>query len=149
MAGGDVRLKRPSTSPRTLAFRSTDPPSPKPSAGFPRSASTASRRSPAPLNSRGAVSRSPGQYATPRLLTAAGAVYLQITLAVSGSSARMSRPAVTYIRPPTTSGVTWMPLAPVSKQPGCDRAETQRHEHAPDGDSDQFSQGHAGLCDRC
>src|SRR5204862_6029955 len=60
---------------------------------------------------------------TPRLLTAAGAVYLQITLAVSGSSAMMSRPAVTYIRPPTTSGVTWMPLAPVSKvHAGCSRA---------------------------
>jgi hypothetical protein len=27
----------------------------------------------------------------------------------------MSLPAVTYITPPITSGVTWMPLAPVSK----------------------------------
>src|SRR6185436_12829801 len=59
--GGDVRLKPPSTSPRTLAFRSTAPFSPKPADGLPRSASTATRRSPAPLNKRGGVPRSPGQ----------------------------------------------------------------------------------------
>ena len=97
-----------------LAFKSTEPASPKPGAGFPRSASTAINRSPAPLNKRGAVSRSPGQYATPRLLTAAGAVYFQIIFELSGSSAIMSLPAVTYMIPLITSGVTCRPVTPVS-----------------------------------
>src|SRR3954469_19718403 len=59
IAGGDARLKPPSTSPRTLAFRSTVPSSPNPAAGLPRSASTASSRSPAPLNRRGGGFRHP------------------------------------------------------------------------------------------
>ena len=70
--------------------------------------------SPAPLNNRAAVVASPGQYATPRRLTAAGAVNFQRTRPVSGSSEMTSLPAVTYIMPPTTSGVTSIPLTPVS-----------------------------------
>src|SRR5262245_59857351 len=66
------------------------------------------------MKSRGEWSRSPGQYATPRRLTLAGAVYRQITFAVSGSSAMTSLPAETYMIPPTTSGVTSIPVAPVS-----------------------------------
>ena len=37
------------------------------------------------------------------------------TFAVSGSSAKMFAPAVTYITPPMTSGVTCIAAEPVSK----------------------------------
>jgi hypothetical protein len=43
-----------------------------------------------------------------------------MTLAVSGSSAMTSRPAVTYMMPLTTSGVTCSPPTPVSNvHAGC------------------------------
>ncbi|OLC80922.1 MAG: hypothetical protein AUH72_10755 [Acidobacteria bacterium 13_1_40CM_4_65_8] len=41
-------------------------------------------------------------------------MYFQITFAVSGSSATMSLPAVTYMIPLITSGVTCRPVTPVS-----------------------------------
>ena len=49
----------------------------------------------------------PGQYATPRRDTTAGASYFQTTRAVSGSSAKIVDPVPMYIRPSMTIGVTW------------------------------------------
>ena len=67
---------------------------------------------------------SPGQYATPRLLTGPLASNLQTGEPVSGSSANTVEPPVRYISPSMTSGVTWRSRLPVSKAQACCRPAT-------------------------
>jgi hypothetical protein len=71
------------------------------------------RPSPAPVKNRAPVCASPGQYARPRRDMSVFENFHR-TLAVSGSRAKMLAPAVTYITPSMTSGVTCIPPAPVS-----------------------------------
>jgi hypothetical protein len=65
------------------------------------------------------VDTSPGQYTTPRRLTAPGASYFQMMDPVSGRRAKTVDPAVTYICPSITSGVTCRFELPVSNTHAC------------------------------
>src|ERR1022692_2451049 len=99
-AGGDCNAYLPSfRSPSTPFLRSTRPSLPNPGAGFPVVTSSASRKRPLPVNTRGCklpapgqYARSgcklpaPGQYARPRRATGA-ASYFQSNSPVSGTSA--------------------------------------------------------------